>query len=110
MAPNEYWDDRLLQERLGSIDDQLRALRDLPTSVARNSLRVDELNGDLEDFKGWLHDMEQRLGARIDQLAADFRAESDARRKARTTIVVAMIGASGAIVAALIGLAATVWS
>lgn len=83
--------------------------------VIENSVRLSTALKELEDFKRWISDVEQRLAQRIDGLASelhgirdDFKEYEDARADARVRISIAVIAGSFATVAAIVGAVATI--
>lgn len=83
--------------------------------VIENSVRLSTALKELEDFKRWISDVEQRLAQRIDGLAKelhgirdDFKEYEDARADARVRISIAVIAGSFATVAAIVGAVATI--
>jgi glucose-6-phosphate isomerase len=89
--PNEQWDDfaltqkfQAIDRRLDSHDDAMSGLAHFPIDVARAALNIEHLT---DEFK---------------ELRADWTAERDSRRKGRTAVVVAVIGGSATVLAALV--------
>lgn len=83
--------------------------------VIENSVRLSAALRELEDFKRWIGDVEDRLARRIDGVKAelhdireDFKEYEDARADARVRISIAVIAGSFATVAAIVGAVATI--
>jgi phytoene/squalene synthetase len=90
-VPNEQWDDfaltqqfQAIDRRLDSYEDALRGLAHFPIDVATAALNIEHLT------------------AEVRELREDWREETDARRKGRTAIVVAFIGGSATVLAAMV--------
>jgi hypothetical protein len=90
MMPREKWTDDRLDELNKKVDDGFR-----------------RLDGDIKDLRRDMNTRFNAVDARFDALDAKFDAKFDNLRqdlfKAAIAVIVAMIGAAGAIVAALIG-------
>lgn len=102
------WND----DRLDDLAHTVRAIAPLATQVARHDAVLDQLVGDIADFKSWITDVDERLTRRIDREAEaqeafrkEYREDRDRAKKDRGAIVVAAITAAASILVALIGAA-----
>jgi F0F1-type ATP synthase assembly protein I len=87
----------------------VRALAPLATQVATNSLQIDHLRDEVENYREATRENERRLERKVDDLAAVVKEELDARRQEReehkrrsSQVLAAVILASSAVLAAMI--------
>lgn len=82
-------DERWNPERLDDLQDAVRALRDLPMSVARLDVQVQGHGKVLDDLPATLQRLEDKLDARLEAR----RVTPAARLAAAVTVLTSVVGA-----------------
>lgn len=105
--------DQEVARELDRLERRVDAFAPTARQVIETDARSRALADDMDDFKQWLREVEQRMNQRIDGVSASLReivraqqAEVEARRKGRQAVVVAVIAGCFTIIASLLASAA----
>ncbi len=97
MVPREKWSD----ERLDDLDKKVGdGFADVRLEMRSGFVRVD---GEIRELRQEMNHRFDRVDGRFDSIDARFDALNQRLFMAAVAVIVAMVGAAGAIVAAMIG-------